>query len=267
MRVCPWLASFLLVAACGDDSGLPDARAIDAAPDTGTLSLSWTIADQGVPLTCTQVGASIISLTIVPDGQVFATTDVLTCASMQGTSRALPPGIYDVSATLGDVATPAIEFEDVVVTSGQDTPIGEAAFEVQAVGGFAFQIVAGGQGNCTPPDQGGAGITAMELELEAVGGGCVPTTFDIAAGASLPATSFTSTCPAAGQAPCIAQDQTVTVAPTLATGPYRLVIRGVVGADTCWSRLSQFDVPAGGATENLPQQNLLFIDSNPACTP
>jgi hypothetical protein len=184
-----------------------------------------------------------------------------------GTSRALLPGEYAVTASLGGVAAEPVEFPDVVVEPGQDTPIGAAAFEVAAEGGFAFRIVAGGTGTCTPPADGGAGIEAMELSLETQGGTCVPVTFDIAAGASLPASTFTSTCPASGQAPCIAQDQDVSVAPTLPSGPYRMSIVGRIGTDPCWARTSQFDVPAGGAVENLPQQNLIHADGIPACNP
>lgn len=263
----PWLLGPLLIAACGDDTGPPDARQFDGAPANGTVSLTWTIADQGNPLTCSGVGATVVSLTLIPTDQPFGTTDVISCSAGMGASRPVPPDEYNVTASLGGVAAESVEFRDVVIEPGEDTPIGAAAFEVDAVGGFLFRIVAGGQGNCTPPASGGAGIDAMELELQSIGGGCVPVTFDIAAGATLPAATFTSTCPATGQAPCIAQDQDVSVAPTLQTGSYRLTIVGRIGPDPCWSRTGQFDVPAGGEIENLPQQNLLHNDGLAACNP
>src|SRR5688500_15369764 len=141
-------SSLLLLAACGDDSGLPDARMPDAPPPGGTLSLTWSIADGATALTCAQVNASVVSLTMVPDDAVFGTTDAFTCATGSGTSRSVPPGAYDVTVTLGGVETEDVTYNDVEITAGQDTSIGDAAFEVAAIGGFSFQIVAGGQGNC-----------------------------------------------------------------------------------------------------------------------
>ena len=262
-----WLLAIVAIAACGDDTGPPDARRFDGPPAAGTISLSWTIDDDGTPLTCSQIGASVVSLTIIPVDQPFGTTDAISCSAGMGTSRPLPPGEYHVTAALGGITAEAVEFRDVVIDPGADTPLGTAAFQVDAVGGFQFQIVAGGQGNCTPPAQGGAGIEAMELGLETIGGTCVPVTFDIAAGATQPAGTFSSTCPPAGQAPCIAQDQDVSVAPTVPSGSYRLTIVGRIGGEPCWARTSQFEVPAGAVVRSLPQQNLIHADGIPACNP
>lgn len=259
--------ALLGLAACGDDTGPPDARAIDAPPEGGTVSLSWSISDEGAPLTCTQIGSSIVSLAIVPDEQPFGMTDVLPCGPGMGTSRVVPPGLYDVTVTLGGVDVDGVRFDDVEVVSGGDTPIGDAAFEVNAEGGFTFRISAGGQGNCTTPAQGGAGITAMQLELATLAGDCVPVTFDIAAGASLPASTYTTDCTTPAPHACIAQDQQITVAPTVPSGTYRMAITGFVEAAACWARLAQFNVPAAGATATLPQQTLTLDDDDPACAP
>lgn len=263
------LAGVLLLglAACGDDTGPPDAREIDGPPEGGTVSLTWSIDDEGAPLTCQQVGASIISLAIVPNDQPFGMTDVLTCAPGMGTSRVVPPGLYDVTVSLGGVEVDPVRFDDIEVVSGGDTPLGDAAFEVNAEGGFTFRIAAGGQGNCTTPAQGGAGITAIQLELATLAGECVPVTFDIAAGATLPASTYTTDCATPAPHACIAQDQQITVAPTIPSGTYRMAITGFIDAAACWARLAQFNVPAAGATATLPQQTLTLDDADPACAP
>ncbi len=261
------LATVPAVVACGDDTGPPDARGIDAAPAPGSLSLTWSIEDRGTALTCAQVGAASVTLSIVPDDQPFGSTDVLTCAPGAGTSRQITPGVYDVTATLSGVATEGVRFDDVVVAPGADTALGAAAFEVLAEGGFTFNISAGGQGNCTSPAQGGAGITTMQIELSDAGGTCVPVTFDIAAGATQAASTYTTSCAPAAAVPCIAQDQTISVAPTLPTGSYRMTITGFIDADACWTRQPQFQVPAGGVVQSLPQQNLTLNAAIAACNP
>jgi hypothetical protein len=263
----PGLLLILMVAACGDDTGPPDARRPDAPPPGGTVSLTWTITDEGAPLTCAQVGSTLVSLTMVPQDQVFGVTDAFSCASGGATSRTLAEGVYDISVSLGGVDIDALRFDDVTVTAGQDTALGVAAFEVNAEGGFQFTISAGGQGNCTAIAEGGAGIDSMRIDLETFDGQCVPVTFDIAAGASQPASTYTTDCTAPAPHVCIAQDQQVSVAPTVATGTYRMSITGTVQGADCWSRVAQFDVPAAGATENLPQQNLVLDSANPACVP
>jgi hypothetical protein len=258
----PSLLLILTVAACGDDSGPPDARGPDAAPAGGTVSLTWTIADEGVELGCAQVGVSTVSLQMIPVDQVFGVTDSFTCAAGSGTSRSVPAGVYDIAVTLGGIDIDALRYNDVTVTAGQDTSLGVAAFEVNAEGGFQFTISAGGQDPCAS-----AGIDSMLIALETFDGQCVPVTFQIAAGAAQPASTYTTDCTTPTPHVCIAQDQQVTVAPTVPTGTYRMSITGIVQGADCWSRTAQFDVPAAGATENLPQQNLVLDSANPACVP
>ena len=132
-------ALLTLLAACGDDAGPPDARGIDAAPPNGSFSLTWSISDGTNPLTCAQVQASLLSLTIRPVDQPFGFSDVLTCSSGQGTI-AVPPDTYDIAVSLGGVAVDPIVFDNVTVDAEQDTALGDAAFEVEAVGGFSLTI-------------------------------------------------------------------------------------------------------------------------------
>ncbi len=253
------------IAACGDDTGPPDARRIDAEPPGGTVSLTWAIEDTaGNPVTCATVGASSVSLTLVPTDQPFGVTDVISCATLEGTSREIAPGRYNVAVSLAGVAADPVMFPGVVVESGQDTPLGNASFAVVVEGGFEFRIVAGTSGsNCA----GGAGVTTVSIALSTVDNTCVPVTFDIAAGVGGdPAGTYTTDCgsPAAFNA-CIEADQTISVAPTLPSGTYKMAITAFVGADACWTRNPQFDVPAGGDIEKLLPQNLNLDTTIAAC--
>jgi hypothetical protein len=249
------------VAACGDDSGLPDARGIDAMPNTGTVSLTWSIADGATALTCAQIGVNSVSIVSRDVDEPFGQPEVRGCSAMAG-SVALLPGTYEITTSLGGVDAEPVVFDNIVVTTGQDTALGNAAFQVSAVGGFAFDMVAAG-GNCT-----GAGITAVSLALATTTGTCVPATFDIEAGATQPAGTYTTDCTTpAPYAACIDSDQTVTAQPTITSGSYRLTITGDVSGTPCWSRTPQFDVPAGAAIRTLPVQNLVHDDVTPACNP
>lgn len=260
LRTC-WLCAGVALgwlAACGDDASPFDAGTYDAELPAGSVSLTWSIADDGAPKTCSEVAATTVTLAIVPDDQPFGTTDVLSCSSGEGQIEDIAPGVYDITVTLagtGGMLGEAVVYPNVTVAAGQDTPLGDAAFDVDAEGGFRFLISAGGQGNCTPTGDGGAGIDAMAIVLTRAGA-CVEATFDIAAGASLPATTYTTSCTAPAPGPCIAQDQEVSVAPVLPAGQYQMTITGQVGGLACWTRNPLFNVPAGGAVTQLPTQNL-----------
>jgi hypothetical protein len=239
-----------LVAGCGDDAGPPDARVPDSAPANGTISLTWSIADGATVLTCAQVGSQVVGLTVREVDSPFAQTDAVSCSAGAG-ATSVAPGTYDVTVSLGGVDVPDVSFQDLVVTSGQDTAAGDAHFEVQAIGGFSFQMVAGAGGNCA------GGVDAVSLALALLDGTCVPATFDIAAGASNPADTYTTSCTTPAPYPgCIESDQLVTAQPTIATGSYRLHIDADVGGSTCWSRTPQFDVPANAQIKALPDQIL-----------
>jgi hypothetical protein len=255
-----WVALLLTLAACGDDAGPPDARVIDATPPGGTISLTWSISDDAGPLTCQQVLARDLHLTLTATDQVFSISDILDCSAFAGTTRTVLPGTYNIQVGLGGVAVPAITFQNIVVRSGQDTAIGDAAFLVDAHGGFTFQVGTGGAGNCVDVASGGAGITQMQLALATAGGTCVPVTFDFSGGGS-----YTNDCANSAPTRCIEGSETVSVAPTLATGTYRMTITGFDNADACWATSPQFDVPAAGVVKALPLQNLVEDTNNPNC--
>lgn len=255
-----------LAAGCSDDVPLTDARpAIDAAVP-GQLMLSWTIAHQGAPLTCSDVGGSTVSVDIVRDGDAFGVVDTFTCAAGSGTSRELAPGEYlvrvSLSGTGGRLDGPEVVSE-LIVPPGGTTSVPPVAFDVDPTGGMRFRITTSAPGdNCAPADQGGAGITAMSLELRDAGNTCVPATFSIAAGAIAPAGTYVSDCAGSTHA-CIAADQDVTVT-GLRTGAYSMVMVGSVGALACWRRQPNAVVPAAGLITELPGQQLA-LQNVPGC--
>jgi hypothetical protein len=255
-----------LTASCGDDSGLPDARVIDGPPAGGTVSLSWTLADGGSPVTCDQVGAVTVTLSILPKDAPSGFTETFTCGSARGTSDVLAAGAYTVTVTLvgatGTLATaPA---RPVTVTSGQDTALGAIAFEVNATGGLRFITDAAGVTSNCGAAPAGAGITAMHLELRTLDEECIPTTFAIAAGATTPAGSFVSDCGTPAPAACLAEDQIISVAST-ASGRLQLVVQGLIDGRACWEGSPFVRVPAGGATG--PLGNVSLVRTNLAGCP
>jgi hypothetical protein len=247
-----------LTASCGDDSGLPDARVIDGPPDAGTLSLSWTLADGGTAVTCDQVGAVTVTLSILPMNAPSGFTEPFTCGSARGTSGPIAPGQYTVTISLagaaGTVAT--VPARTVTVTSGQDTSLGAVAFEVDATGGLRFLIDADGVTSNCGAAPGGAAIEATHLELRTLDEVCVPTTFAIAAGATRPAGTYVSDCGTPTPAPCLDEDQIVSVAQA-ASGRFRLVAQGLIDGTACWEGTPFVRVPAGGATGPLLDVSLV----------
>jgi hypothetical protein len=129
-------AGTVLLVACGDDAGLPDARVIDGSPPGGTLSLTWTLADGETPVTCDQVGAATVTLSIIPVGQPFGVTEAFGCTSAQGTTRVIAAGRHDVTATLGGggAIAPAVLRLGVEVRSNEVTAVEAIAFDVDATG-------------------------------------------------------------------------------------------------------------------------------------
>ena len=247
-----------LTASCGDDSGLPDARVIDGPPVGGTVSLSWTLADGGSPVTCDQVGAVTVTLSILPKDAPSGFTETFACGSARGTSGTLAAGPYTVTARLaGSAGTlAAAPPQAVTVISGQDTPLGAIAFEVDASGGLRFVIDADGVASNCGAAPGGAAIEAMHLELRTLGEECIPTTLAIAAGATTPAGTFVSDCGTPAPAACLAEDQIISVAST-ASGRYRLVVQGLIDGTACWEGTPFVRVPAGGATGPLGDVSLV----------
>ena len=259
------LASALALPACSDDVGLPDARpAVDAAIP-GQIALTWSLSHGGAPQTCASVGATSVSADLIPHGAAFGDVDAWSCASGMGTTRDLEPGLYDlrVSVSGGGTLDGPVIITDVMVKPGQVATTPPVMFDVDPTGTLTFKITTPTMGNCTDLAAMGAGITATTIELRDSAGACVPTTFAIAAGATQPAGSYTSTCAGASYG-CIAADQDVT-ATAVAAGQHSLVITGAIGAAPCWKRTSAFAQRAGGLTTTLNPQALAIDPLVPGC--
>jgi hypothetical protein len=268
VRECAWclVAVSALAAGCGDDAGLPDARVIDGTPPGGTLSLSWTLADGDAVVTCDQVGAATVTLSIVPVDQPFGVTEAFGCTSARGTTGVIPAGRYNVSASLGGggAIAPALLRADVEVRSNADTALEPLAFDVDATGGLRARLSARDvTGNCAPAP-GGAGIEGVALRLRTSTGTCVATTFTIGAGAARPASTFVDDCATPAPAACIDADQDITVAGA-PSGRYRFAIDGLVGGTVCWTANPAVRIPAGGAEVSVGTVNLAQ-SAAPACS-
>jgi hypothetical protein len=249
-----------LAMGCGDDSGLPDARVSDGQPRGGTFSLSWTLSDEGTAVPCDQIGAVTVTLLLFPKNAGFGFPQTLSCAAGAGRTGAQDPGTYDVEISLGTaggaVAT-LPRMRDVVLRDGQDTSLGAVVFEVDASGGLRFRLKAtSASSNCGGTGAGGAAIEGVQLALRSLDEVCLPTTFDIAAGAFRPAATFMSTCAAPPAAACIDEDQSISVA-SLSSGRYDLLIQGLIGGTACWEGGAIVQVPPGGAIKDLGNLSMI----------
>jgi hypothetical protein len=237
---------------CSDDVGLPDARPpTDAAPP-GQLMLTWSVEHMGTALTCAQIAGSSVTVELIPVGSLSGVVDSFSCASLMGMTRELPSGPYDIEVTLegsgGTLAGPIARLAVTVPPSGTGV-VEPIAFDVDPHGDLSFQITTPSPADNCGAMPGGAGITAVKLELRDAGGTCVPTTFMIGA------TAYASDCANATTA-CVAATDTVTAA-DIDSGQRSMVITGFVGADACWQRTTSFVARAAGFTTTLNPQQLI----------
>lgn len=245
------LAFALVAMSCSDDVGLPDARPPTDAPPPGQLMLSWSISNMGAPLTCAQIAGSSVTVEIVPVGALAGVVDSFSCTSLMGVTRQLPVGDYDVEVTLqgsgGTLSGPVARLAVTVPASGTGV-VDPIVFEVDPRGDLSFNITTPSGDNCGAMP-GGAGITAIQIELRDSSGTCVPTTFMIGA------TAYASDCATATTA-CVAAGDTVTAA-DIASGQRSMVITGLVDTDACWQRTTSFVARAAGLTTTLNPQQLI----------
>jgi hypothetical protein len=214
--------------------------------------LTWTISNQGAPLTCAQIAGSSVTVAIVPVGALAGVIDSFSCTSLMGMTRQLPVGDYDLEITLegsGGTLSGPVRRLAVSVPASSTGVVEAIAFDVDPRGNLSFQITTPAPSDNCAAMPGGAGITAVRLELRDTGGTCVPTTFMIGA------TAYASDCAAATTA-CIAATDTVTAA-NIASGQRSMVITGLVGTDACWQRTSSFVARAAGYTTMLNPQQLI----------
>lgn len=246
------------VSGCKDDAPAVDAGpVIDAPPEVGTLSLSWTITDNGNTLACGDVGGLSVRVTATPQDGGFATPEAFGCEVTNGTSAPIDTGVYNVEIVLvtngnRDLTTPEV-IQGVEIMTGQDTDIGTFEFPVSPRGSVEFTIDAqAGTPNCEPEANGGAEISEFRIEVLDSEGTCVPATITIADGANQTGGTYASDC-AGARYGCIDNDQLVSISDVPA-GTASLNIIGYRGVDECYSRMPQFSVSGNGLlTELLPQ--------------
>src|SRR5688572_28692821 len=92
----------VLVAACGGGGGFPTDAAPEPPPAGGKFSVEWTLNDTNAqPITCDQVSASFVTVTMRNRGVQGGSVEVFGCASAMATSLlSFTPGIYDISFEL-----------------------------------------------------------------------------------------------------------------------------------------------------------------------
>lgn len=232
--------ALVLGASCSSGTGLPDAGAPDAAPATGRFSVAWTMQDGGRALTCADVGGTLLTVEVTGPEVSIGYVEAFTCSAGTGTSKALPPGVYDLAFELvgksGTLARPASQ--RVTVTGNGVVEAAPLAMTLAATGTLSTRLVAGAVANCAA---NGANLSAMSIVLEK-DGVCVPATFTIAAAGGRPGGTYTSTCAiVTPTTACIERDQTVTT--TVASGAYTVKVRGLVGASPCWLAAQLADIP------------------------
>lgn len=268
MRCIRWslFAAGAALASCSDDAGLPDARLPIDAAIPGQFMLSWSLSHGGLPQTCGSVGATSVSVDLVPVGSAFGEVDGWSCASGTGTTRPLEPGRYDIRASVsgGGTLDGPIYRRDIELSAGQTVAVEPIVFDVEPTGTLEFRVTTPATGgNCAALAAMGAGITATTIELRDGAGTCVPTTFAISAGAASPAGSYTADCAGASYG-CIDGDQTLK-ATMVASGSHTMALTGAIGAAPCWTRSAQFTTRAGGLTTTLNPQQLQLDSQVPGC--
>ena len=254
---CCVAAAAASVAGCKDDNPAVDAGPdIDAPPEVGTLSLSWTITDAGNQLLCGDVGGLQVRVTATPQDGGFATPESFGCDAGTGTSTPIDSGVYNVEIVLvtsgnRELTTPELR-QSVAITTGQNTDLGSFDFEVVPRGEVQFYIDAQApSGNCDLEANNGAEISEFFIEVRDANGTCVPTTIDIGDGAN-PGGTYNSDCTGTRYG-CIYTDQKVSI-PNVPAGTASLNIVGYRGVDACYSRMPQFSVSGNGlVTELIPQ--------------
>lgn len=258
-----WLLPLALVLAssCSSGTGLPDAGAPDAAPPTGRFSVAWTLRDGDRVLTCADVGATLLTVEVTGPDVSIGYVEAFTCGIGEGTSKALPPGVYDLAFELvgksGTLSTPASQ--RVTITRNGVIAAAPLAISLAATGTLNARLLAGAVSNCAA---NGANLSAMSIVLEK-NGTCVPATFTIAAAGGRPGGTYTSTCavttPTTG---CIERDQAVTT--TVGSGTYTVRVRGLVGANPCWSAAQLADLPPLGRTL-MADIGLTYLQGTTGC--
>ena len=253
-----WVATcvatlLLALIGCGQDGALVDAStaSIDAPPSQGRIALAWTLFDGPTPVSCAAVGASTIRVAALPDPGVFAEVDALSCGAGMGETRLLEAGRYDVTVELraGGAAIGEVRFDDIEIVGGETLDLGAAEFAVTATGTLMFRLGSDTADSlCANTGAGTLGLEGVVLALRDDVAACTATDFTIAAGATLPAGTYSADCVAAFA--CIESDQQI-VAHGVRAGQRSLDARGWIGGLPCWWTTVGFSMPGNDQTADL----------------
>ncbi len=244
-----------LCSACGDGGGFPDAPEPDGPPPNGTFSLAWSVTDEGGgPVTCDQVGAQTVTAVLRNPAVQGGSTEVFSCSTGMGTSPPIAPGNYQIDFELNGSSSAASVIktaprQDVEINSNENTALVPLTFAVNATGSLALSLAALGvtAGNCETSANSGAGIDQFKITLEKTSDlSCAAVTFDISAGATGTAGTYTVNCNTPATIGCLHADQTLTVS-NVPSGVYRIHVRGRSAPD-CYVNDDTFSVPALGMT-------------------
>ena len=254
-----------LASGCGDEGDpTPD---VDAAPPAGgTITIAWQIEDPanpGITLTCGQVAASGVRLTIRPVGGGSGDVDSFSCDGGMATTRDFNPGQYnmELALTAGLKDLVVVPVMGVTLEANNNTQLAGVTFAVRPRGNLQFQVGNSlGRPNCTATPAG-AGMTEVSLQLRDADDTCIPTTFILDPDNA--ATSYPSDCQNPTPAVCIEND--VPISAVVNSGSLKLAITGRQGNETCFTRVSQFTVPGNDLDTQLPTQTLLLDDGNGNC--
>lgn len=257
------LSVLLALAACGGGGGFPPDAGPDAPTPGGRFQLAWSVTDTAAaPIACGQVGAQVVTIALRNLSAAGGLTEAFTCNSGMGTSSPIPPGFYELRFSLnglaGELATAPSQI-NVEIKANETTVVTPVTFAVDATGGLELLLAANQTtSNCGQPAAMGAGITALTLALEHTDGSCEPVTFNVSAGATQGAFSYTVDCANPPLSVCIENDQKLTVG-SLPSGNYRMRVRGQVNGTLCWTNDDTLVVPPLSkvlkTTLNLAKQN------------
>jgi hypothetical protein len=268
MKRMVMMAAMAVAPGCGGGSDNPDAGPIDAAVTRGTMSLAWSLTDlDDNPITCEDVGALSISVTVTPPG-FGGVVEPFSCAGGMGTTSDLRATTYNVvvipSSVLGALSE-SILIDSVEVVAGQNVDLGTLVFEIDPVGSFNFKVDTGATaGNCDDEGAGGGALTALEFRLVDDQDICVPTTFIIGDTSATPPVTYEADCQGATIG-CFEKDVVFSVLDTR-SGPHTLEITGTKNGLDCYARSSIISIPGNSLGRMLGNQ-ILSLASTPECDP
>jgi hypothetical protein len=241
------LLAIVTLVACGGGGGFPTDSPPEAPPVGGRFTLAWTVTDLASnPITCGQIGANFVTVTLRNRAIQGASTEVFSCNSAMATSlETFTPGTYDLTFELGGnsgvigTAPAAVAVE---ITSGGTVTVDPIVFAVDATGKLELFLNSGvAGGNCAA----GANINNFTITLTHTGAACEPVTFDISNGP--PSSYGPADCANPPLSACIDNNQKLSV-PSLPAGSYKVEVKGKIGGVDCFTNTQTIVVPPNSKT-------------------